>query len=249
MHPRSGIPARFAAGAAGLLLLAATIAPGARADDRADAEIGCLALTIYHEARGEPKAGKRAVGYVVMNRARSGGFPADVCGVVQQGGERRHQCQFSWWCDGLSDRPRDRQALRQSLALAQAVYHGCVPDPTRGALWFHSTGVKPAWSRTSGPGKRIGRHVFYRGSPGVETAFATRTRWSSDRAKGCLGPGRTREQQASTAGAGGVGKPSPKPFPLAPESASMNQQSMSSGTFGHPADRLLRLASAPGSRR
>jgi N-acetylmuramoyl-L-alanine amidase len=162
-----------------LLLLAATVAPGARAGDRAAAEIGCLALTIYYEARGEPEAGKRAVGHVVMNRARSGGFPGDVCGVVQQGGERRHQCQFSWWCDGLSDRPRDKPALRTSLALAQAIYYGCVPDPTRGALWFHATGVKPAWSRTSGPGKRIGRHVFYRGAPGTETAGATNVRWQA----------------------------------------------------------------------
>jgi N-acetylmuramoyl-L-alanine amidase len=166
------------------LLLTATFAFGARAGDGADAEIGCLALTIYYEARGEPEVGKRAVGYVVMNRARSGGFPGDVCGVVQQGGERRHQCQFSWWCDGLSDRPRDREALRQSLSLAQAIYHGCVPDPTRGALWFHSTGVKPAWSRTSGPGKRIGRHVFYRGTPEIATAAALNVRWQAKADRG-----------------------------------------------------------------
>jgi spore germination cell wall hydrolase CwlJ-like protein len=161
-----------------LLLPAASFASAARAGDRAEAEIGCLALTIYYEARGESETGKRAVGYVVMNRARSGAFPADVCGVVRQGGERRHRCQFSWWCDGLSDRPRDRQALRQSLSLAQAIYNGCVPDPTRGALWFHATRVKPAWSKTSGPGKRIGRHVFYRGAPSIETAAATNVRWS-----------------------------------------------------------------------
>jgi hypothetical protein len=171
---RSG--ARAAAGVAALLLLAPQ--SGVHAADRAETEIGCLALTIYYEARGEPEAGKRAVGYVVMNRARSGGFPADVCDVVRQGGEVRHRCQFSWWCDGLSDRPRDKQALRQSLSLAQSVYHGCVPDPTGGALWFHSTRVKPAWSKASGPGKRIGRHVFYRGAPGIETASAD-VRWQS----------------------------------------------------------------------
>jgi spore germination cell wall hydrolase CwlJ-like protein len=161
-----------------LLLAAAAVASAARAGDSAEAEIGCLALTIYYEARGESEAGKRAVGYVVMNRVRSGAFPADVCAVVQQGGERRHRCQFSWWCDGLSDRPRDRQALRESLSLAHAIYKGCVPDPTLGALWFHTTRVKPAWSKTSGPGRRIGRHVFYRGAPGVETAAATDVRWS-----------------------------------------------------------------------
>jgi N-acetylmuramoyl-L-alanine amidase len=169
---RSGV---LAAAAVGVLLL---LAPHSRADaaDRAESEIACLALTIYYEARGEPEAGKRAVGYVVMNRARNGGFPADVCDVVRQGGERRHRCQFSWWCDGLSDRPRDKQALRQSLSLAQSIYNGCVADPTRGALWFHSTGVKPAWSTSSGPGKRIGRHVFYRGAPQIQAAAV---RWRS----------------------------------------------------------------------
>lgn len=163
--------------AAAVTLLALAVAPGARADDRADAAIVCLALTIYYEARGEPEAGKRAVGHVVMNRVRSSGFPADVCAVVQQGGERRHRCQFSWWCDGLSDRPRDRQALRQSLALAKAIYDGCVPDPTGGALWFHATSVNPAWSRSFGPGKKIGRHMFYRGAPELQAAVAAPVRW------------------------------------------------------------------------
>ncbi len=35
----------------------------------ADHEVECLALNIYHEARGEPDEGKVAVGHVVMNRA------------------------------------------------------------------------------------------------------------------------------------------------------------------------------------
>jgi N-acetylmuramoyl-L-alanine amidase len=149
----------------------------ARADEAA--EIGCLALTIYYEARGESETGKLAVGHVVMNRSRSGAFPADVCAVVRQGGERRHQCQFSWWCDGLSDRPRDMKALRESLDLAQEIYHDCVPDPTRGALWFHTTAVKPVWAKLAGPAKRIGRHVFYRGEPKLQTAAATDGRWRS----------------------------------------------------------------------
>ena len=193
---------RFVAVAAFALLAAAS--DGAAADeDDVDAEIACLALTIYHEARGEPEQGKLAVGHVVMNRTRDGRFPDGVCDVVQEGGEQRHRCQFSWWCDGLSDRPRDKAALRQSLRLAQAVYHGCLPDPTRGALWYHSTAVKPAWSGTSGPAKKIGRHVFYRGAPGIETASAARVRWT-DRDKnsgsGCRAPGPGRTPRLMAAG-------------------------------------------------
>jgi spore germination cell wall hydrolase CwlJ-like protein len=144
-------------------LLAAPLAGSAAADE--SREIGCLALTIYHEARGESARGKLAVGHVVMNRTRSVLFPADVCAVVRQGGQQHHRCQFSWWCDGRSDRPKDQAALQESLWLAEEIYYGCTRDPTAGALWYHSTTVRPSWSKSFGPGKRIDRHVFYRGDP------------------------------------------------------------------------------------
>jgi hypothetical protein len=126
-------------------------------------EIACLALTIYHEARGESERGKLAVGHVVMNRTHSVLFPTSVCDVVRQGGQQYHRCQFSWWCDGRSDRPKDEAALRESLRLAEKIYYGYTRDPTAGALWYHTTTVKPSWSESFGPGKRIDRHVFYRG--------------------------------------------------------------------------------------
>jgi spore germination cell wall hydrolase CwlJ-like protein len=195
LHPRIAVVAALA------LLAAAALSRGAAAGD--DDEITCLALTIYYEARGESEQGKLAVGHVVMNRTRDGRFPDGVCDVVREGGEQRHQCQFSWWCDGLSDRPRDKPALRQSLRLAEAIYDGCLPDPTRGALWFHSTAVKPAWSRTSGPGKKIGRHVFYRGAPGIETASMARVRWTDhDRPSGagCRAPVPSRTSKLAAAG-------------------------------------------------
>jgi len=144
-------------------LLAAPFTASAAGDE--SREIGCLALTIYHEARGESARGKLAVGHVVMNRTRSVLFPADVCAVVQQGGQHYHRCQFSWWCDGRSDRPSDQAALQESLWLAEEIYYGCTRDPTSGALWYHSTAVKPSWSKSFGRGKRIDRHIFYRGDP------------------------------------------------------------------------------------
>jgi hypothetical protein len=158
--------ALLAAGAAMLALLVAPMAAWAAPGDADDGrEIGCLALTIYHEARGESQRGKLAVGHVVMNRTRSVLFPASVCDVVRQGGQRRDRCQFSWWCDGRSDRPKDQAALRESLWLAEDIYYGCTRDPTAGALWYHATAVKPSWSKSFGRGKRIDRHVFYRGDP------------------------------------------------------------------------------------
>jgi spore germination cell wall hydrolase CwlJ-like protein len=125
-------------------------------------EIHCLALNIYFEARGEPDTGQRAVGHVVMNRAAHPRFPSSVCGVVRQGGEkRRHRCQFSWWCDGRSDRPSDQAAWQEALRLAKAIYAGELPDITGGAMWYHADYVSPYWSKVLPKGDKIGQHIFY----------------------------------------------------------------------------------------
>ncbi len=141
-----------------------TTAPtaGAAAGIDVKNELECLALTIYFEARGEPDEGKLAVGHVVMNRTQHRLFPPRVCLVVRQGGEKlRYHCQFSWWCDGRSDRPRDRQAWTKSRALAGLVYWDYSRDPTVGALWYHADYVRPKWRHNLIPGPKIGRHLFY----------------------------------------------------------------------------------------
>jgi len=129
-------------------------------------EISCLALNIYHEARGEPDEGKLAVGHVVLNRVLSRRFPSTVCKVVQQGGElRRYRCQFSWWCDGRSDKPRNKRDWQRSSELALAVYWGQTEDPTDGALWYHADYVSPDWRTDFVQGPKIGRHIFYQEQP------------------------------------------------------------------------------------
>lgn len=131
-------------------------------DEPVAPEVQCLALNIYFEARSEPELGQRAVAHVVMNRVAHPGYPDTVCEVVQQGGEERlHRCQFSWWCDGQSDRPIDRKAWEQALRLAHEVYFGISEDSTDGALWYHATYVKPYWSEILLRGDKIGRHIFY----------------------------------------------------------------------------------------
>ncbi len=129
-------------------------------------EIECLALNIYFEARGEPETGQLAVGHVVMNRVASARFPSTVCDVIQQGGElRRYRCQFSWWCDGRSDRPRNKRLWEKSAELALNVYWGRSVDPTEGALWYHADYVKPYWREEFERGPKIGRHIFYSQAP------------------------------------------------------------------------------------
>ena len=138
-------------------------------------EVNCLALNIYFEARSEPEAGKLAVGHVVMNRVSSKRFPSTVCNVVRQGGElRRYRCQFSWWCDGRSDTPRNKIEWQRSSEIALAVYWGRTEDPTAGALWYHADYVKPSWRKDFDRGPKIGRHIFYSQAP-RKTQVANRT--------------------------------------------------------------------------
>jgi len=122
----------------------------------------CLALNIYHEARGEPEVGKIAVGEVVMNRVADPHFPNDVCAVVKQKGRIfKNRCHFSWWCDGLSDRPTDAQAWTEAQGLADKILAGQAADPTGGALWYHADSVAPDWGSKLAPGPKIGHHQFY----------------------------------------------------------------------------------------
>ena len=125
-------------------------------------ELACLALNIYHEARGEPSEGKLAVGHVVMNRVADRRFPDSVCAVVKQGGWLRlFGCQFSWWCDGRSDDPSEMPAWQDSMQHARKVLWGATADPTDGALWYHADYVAPAWRKTKVTGPKIGKHIFY----------------------------------------------------------------------------------------
>jgi spore germination cell wall hydrolase CwlJ-like protein len=47
-------------------------------------ELMCLARNIFFESRGEPEAGKIAVGVVTLNRVEDPRFPKTVCEVVKQ---------------------------------------------------------------------------------------------------------------------------------------------------------------------
>jgi len=146
-----------------ILMALLTAASTCNADDfnasYSTAEQHCLALTMYWEARGEGTAGMTAVGWTVLNRVQSKKFPNTPCEVIHQGGERP-PCEFSWWCDGRNDRPRDSRSWKTALTVAAELLSNPPQDPTQGALYFHNTGVRPAFRGS--PTVRIGRHVFYR---------------------------------------------------------------------------------------
>ena len=80
--------------------------------------ITCLALNIYFESRNQPIEGQVAVSQVVLERVKSKKYPDTVCEVVFQGPTYswsvnypiKNRCQFSWYCDGISDKPKDEIA-------------------------------------------------------------------------------------------------------------------------------------------
>jgi len=124
-------------------------------------ETKCLALSMYWEAKAEGRDGMRAVGHVVMNRVADPRFPGDPCAVVYDGGEDP-PCQFSWYCDGKSDRPTELEHWAVAEELASQLAAGRLRDTTRGALFFHSARIDRPWKVERERTKRIGRHVFYR---------------------------------------------------------------------------------------
>jgi spore germination cell wall hydrolase CwlJ-like protein len=123
----------------------------------------CLAEAIYFEARGEPIEGQYAVAQVVMNRARSGYYPSDVCGVVYQNKQRRNACQFSFACDRIPDRVTNKHAWTIAARIAQDVAQGGAWLPEVGdSTHYHATYVRPYWLGDMIKEEKIGRHIFYR---------------------------------------------------------------------------------------
>ncbi len=127
----------------------------------------CLAKGIYFEARGETLEGQFAVAEVILNRVDSPLFPASVCAVVRQSGGGG--CQFSWVCDGRSDRVREGQAWQTAGRIAAVMLAGAPRGLTQGATYFHSRAVRPSWSRSFRRTAVIGAHFFYR-DPGADAA-------------------------------------------------------------------------------
>ncbi len=128
--------------------------------EQLDDPITCLARTIYWEARGEQAASMDAVASVVMNRLGHAGFPHTVCAVVRQGREEG-ACQFSWWCDGRSDRAKEDESYAVAKEIARRALNLQLKDRTGGALYFHHRNVTPGWSTEYKKTAEIGEFVFY----------------------------------------------------------------------------------------
>ena len=130
----------------------------------------CLALNVYHEAKNQSLIGQIAVAQVVMNRVQDERYPNTVCEVVKQGPTYswktdfpvRNRCQFSWYCDGKSDTPKEKTAWQQAMMVADGVYYRRVYDLVDGATHYHAYYVNPSWAESKTYIARIDDHIFYR---------------------------------------------------------------------------------------
>ncbi len=129
-----------------------------------DSEIECLALNIYYEGRDQSNSGRVAIAYVALNRVNHKWYPGTYCGVVRDGYVvGRRDCQFSWYCDGLSDIPKEIEVWQEirAFALWFAYQNEYVVDPTDGATHYHSFKVDPWWSDKLKYNGVIDDHIFY----------------------------------------------------------------------------------------
>ena len=142
------------------------------------ADVLCLAKNIYFEAGVESTAGKLAVANVTLNRTLGANYPNSICEVVHEGIHRynarieeyvpvRDRCQFSWYCDGLLDDPREGRTWESAQELAKKVlvnYHDkALIDITDGATHYHANWMEtyPKWSKRKKVMASIDRHIFY----------------------------------------------------------------------------------------
>jgi hypothetical protein len=141
----------------------APVAPGLVLDE---ADVRLVAATCWGEARSEGEQGMRAVAHVIVNRVGDR-FGGDIESVV------RSPWQFSVWNRRDPNRRRvenpeayategaDQETWEIAQRIAREVLSGQSTDPTNGALFYHTTSIRPWWARW-GQGRRvIGAHVFY----------------------------------------------------------------------------------------
>ena len=122
-------------------------------------QANCIAVAVYHEARGESLEGQLAVAKVIMNRAASGQYPASWCGVVKQ------PWQFSFVNPRTGYMPSVDEASaswRKALGVTRLAVANAVSSVPADCLWYHADYVAPSWGRRLTRVEKIGAHIFYR---------------------------------------------------------------------------------------
>jgi len=137
-----------------IILLACS--PAVMAGDRASAmsEAECMAVNVYHEARGQGTAGMIMVMDTVRNRVASRIYPNTVCEVVYQ------PWQFSWTRENVE--VTNMKTYTKIMRLTNRYMNGSVKPRVRNSLYYHADYIKPHWANNVVQVAHINDHIFYK---------------------------------------------------------------------------------------
>ena len=125
--------------------------PSKEAQEALQQEQVCMARALYHEARNQPVEGIRAVFEVIVNRSNKSG--ESWCATISK------RKQFSFLNSGkiklYTPMQEEEKRLLNSVKTLDNIFCGDV-------LFYHTTYVKPIWTKRLQVEKKIGRHIFYK---------------------------------------------------------------------------------------
>jgi len=130
-----------------------------RTYDLAPQEQECPTKPLYHETRGEPAQGQRAVAAVVLNRVKSDRWPDSVCTVTHDA------TQFTWIEHfGWNAPMRDQKSLDQVQQIVHDIQHtGWRKRFNKWAHHYVSVDVVGSWPYREELDRlgQIDNHVFF----------------------------------------------------------------------------------------
>lgn len=126
----------------------------------------CLALNIYHEARGEVSdysyENWLVVAMITRNRIDNPYYPDKWCKVIYQ------PSQYEWTHDGKPDEPNmnnvlDAYVWHEITAFVEGFManHRHIKDPTNGAIDYAACYVDNYWTKSYTLYKSFGEHCVY----------------------------------------------------------------------------------------
>ena len=117
-----------------------------------DDELYLMAQVVFAESRSEPYEGKVAVASVILNRAKSPGFPKTINGVIKQ------RNAFSCIKNGTINVTPDTSSYNAVIDALKGT------DPTNNSLFFYNPRIATSlWMKNIKKTniKEIGNHTFF----------------------------------------------------------------------------------------